>query len=217
MSVSLATLVSRLTTAVPARSSVPSASQYQQCVEDAVADLSARCPNEKITTISVVSGTATYTLPSDFLYDVLLESMISETGVVISSTGILPVDADWDEEITYAGQTLTITPTPTYTASRYLWYAAGHVLDASDNYADMTTQQAAAALLLAQALALGMQANASAGSEGWKYQIGDEMVDKTGIGKGLQSRADALLAQYERAVARLAKSGVGLRADVDVA
>jgi hypothetical protein len=203
VSVSLASMVAKLQLAVAARGGVPSSSQYQQCVEDAVADLSERKPNQKVTILSIVSGTGSYALPSDFLRPIVIEQLTSTDGVLISDAGLIPVDAEWKELYTYAGQTLTITPTPTYTASRRLWYAAGHVLDGSSNYPDLTAIEARAALLLAQSLALGLQANVASQTEGWKYQIGDEMVDKTGMQKGMTSQAQALEKQYLAAVEKL--------------
>jgi hypothetical protein len=197
VSVSLSTLMTRLEAAVPAVSSVPSQAQYQQCVEDAVADLSERKPNQKVYSISIVSGTGDYTLPTDFVRPVLLESLMATSGVWITATGLIPVSADVAEIYTYAGQTLTITPTPSYTASRRLWYAAGHVLNSSNAYPDMTTSEAALALLKAQALALGLLGMAS-GSSGWKYSIGDEVVDKSGLAKGYHDQAAMLEGRYEK-------------------
>lgn len=211
MSVSLATLVARLTALVPASNSIPSSAQYQQCVEDAVADFSLRKPNRKVATISVVSGTATYALPSDFVREIDFELLIAMAdNLLITATGLIPLDADFDEYYTYAGGNLTIYPTPTYTADRDLHYASGHVLNNSNAYPDISAMDATIVMLYAQALALGIQANVAAQS-GWKYQIGDEMVDKSGLGSKLREQASHLQKQYEDAIAKAAGSVYGVR------
>src|SRR4051812_19286525 len=66
MSITLASLVARLEADVPAVSSVPSADQYSQAVKDAVADLSRRASVTRVSTLTIVAGTASYALPSDF-------------------------------------------------------------------------------------------------------------------------------------------------------
>lgn len=203
MSVSLATLVAQLQADVPARNSVPSADQYEYLIKTAVADYSRRNPNQKIYALSIVSGTAAYSLPSDFLRVITLESAATADGVIISNAGIVPISALWDEVWTIAGLTITFSPTPTYSMDRDLWYAAGHVLNGSDAYPDMTEDDATILLMKARSLALGMQASAVAG-DGWKYQIGDEMVDKSGQGKAFRDQAqhweDSYLAAVKGAV-----------------
>ena len=199
MSISLATLQAKLTAAVPARNGVPSTAQYQQCVEDAVADLSQRKSNEKVAAISIVSGTGGYTLPDDFVRLIALEKLLATDGVLISDVGLIPVDAAEEELFTIAGLTLTITPTPSYTTVRRLRYASGHVLNVSVAYPDLTAADARLALLKAQALAMELQASAAT-AEGWQYQIGDEMVDKSSLPKSFQERAKQLDDQYLAAV-----------------
>jgi hypothetical protein len=211
MSVSLATLVARLTAAVAARNGVPSTAQYGQCVEDAVADLGARKPNQKTATLSVVSGTAAYALPSDFVRMISLVSLAAtaDGSVLITGAGLIPMGADWEETYTIAGTTITFSPTPAYSMARTIWYAAGHVLDSNSAYPDLTAAETRLVLLKAQANALGLQANAAAGT-GWKYSIGDESVDKTGIGKGMMAQAQMFEEQYERAL-RGAAGAFGVR------
>jgi hypothetical protein len=67
MSVTLADLVSRLQADVPARNGVPSPAQYEQAVEDAVEGYGLRRPMQKTSDVAVVSGTASYGLPADFV------------------------------------------------------------------------------------------------------------------------------------------------------
>jgi hypothetical protein len=210
MSTSLAFLVARLETAIPAQNEVPSAAQYQQCCEDAVADYAERRPNQKVATIAVVSGGTTYALPADFLRQIQFEPLTGTEGVLVVTTGLIALDADFDEIYTFAGGFLTIYPTPAYTAARDLLYAAGHVLDSSDSYANLTAADARIVLLKAQQLALGLQANVSAQS-GWKYQIGDEMVDKSGLGSKLREQGADLQRQYEDAILHAAGSVYGQR------
>ena len=210
MSTALASLVARLTTAVPAQKSVPSSGQYQQCCEDAAADYAERRPNQKVATISVVSGTAAYALPSDFLRQIRFEPLNGSEGVLVVSAGLIALDADFDEIYTFAGEYLTIAPTPMYTAPRELLYAAGHVLNSSGAYPDLSAADARIVLIKAQALAIDLQANVAAQS-GWKYQIGDEMVDKSGLAGKYRDQAAYLLKQYEDAILKAAGSVYGQR------
>lgn len=205
MSVSLSTLVSRLTSLVPARDSVPSTAQYQQAVKDAVADFSARAPMNKVAALSIVSGTATYDLPSDFLRVVDVQSLLNPSGVIITSGGIVPVSADYTERWMVAGRTITFYPTPTYTVTRDVWYAAGHVLSITDTYESLTDEDAATALLEAQSLALMIKANKAA-DDAWSYSIGDERVSKEKLAEALRAQAKELHDKYE---ARAAKAGPG--------
>jgi hypothetical protein len=210
MAVSLAVLKSRLQSAVAARDGVPDDAQYEQAVQDAVADYSSRNPLKKATTLSIVAGTASYSLPADFLKVIALESLTSQDGVIISPAGLIPVSATYREKYYVAGGQITFVPTPQYSAPRPLWYAAAYTLD-DDEYPDMTEDVARVVLLKAQSLALGLQANSQAGS-GWAYQIGDERVDKSKMGPGLRDQAKALEDEYLAAV-RAQIGAVGMRAD----
>jgi len=198
MTIALSVLVARLMADVPSRNGAPSSSQYQRAVEDSVADYSQRKSLRRSSDLDVVAGTAAYTLPDDFLRLIELEgwpSTGSDDGVMITTTGIVPVAASYTETIEIEDGTLTITPTPTYTLTRRMLYAAGHVLVAND-YPLMTESDAAVILLRAQALALRILANAAV-QEAWKYAEGDESVDKTAMAKAMQEQAKILDDQYQ--------------------
>jgi hypothetical protein len=213
MGIALADLKTRLESAVPARDSVPSSTQYEQCVKDAVADYGRRRPMQRRTTLSIINGTATYDLPSDFHRIVKLESLTHQDGVINSSEGLIPVSSSFTENYTIAGRTVTFWPTPTYSLTRDLWYLAIHVLDASSEYTYLTDEDASVLILLAQAKALRLQANAVAG-DAWKYEFGDERVDKTNQVKALRDQAAFLEREYGEAVAA-AIGGRGIRATYD--
>lgn len=204
MAVTLATLVSRLQAQAPAKNSIPASADYSQHVQDAVLQLSQDAPMRKVGTLPVVSGTADYALPSDFLFMIDLPTLGTEDGVMVNASGIIPLPSSWwVEDITIAGDTLTITPTPTYTLDRTYHYAARHVLTGetgSETYAVLNENAARVALLYAQHLALSQQAVSVAGSA-WKYSIGDESVDKSQQASGYKSAAEVALAGYRRAVA----------------
>lgn len=204
MAVTLAALVARLQAQVPAKNSIPASTDYSQHVQDAVLQLSQDAPMRKYGTLSVVSGTADYALPSDFLFMIDLPTLGTEDGVMVNASGIIPLPSSWwAEDITIAGDTLTITPTPTYTLERSYRYAARHVLTGStgsETYAVLNENAARVALLYAQHLALSQQAVSVAGSA-WKYSIGDESVDKSQQASGYKSAAEVALAGYRRAVA----------------
>jgi len=205
-------LISRLQSDVAARNSVPSSAQYEQAVRDAVADFSRRAPMQKVVTINVVSGTASYALPSGFSKMIRFTGALNpQTGVLNTAAGLIPVDASFKEHVMVQGAQLVIYPTPLYTMARDLWYAAAYVLDGSSAYADMTDEVAAIVMLKAQALALMLQAHQAA-KEGWLYSIGDESVSKVSLPDNLRNESKLADAQYLEAV-RTYIGQVGLRGE----
>lgn len=205
MSMLLALMAVQLEQAVPARDGVPS--NYIELVQSAIWQLSADVPMVRQATINVVAGTATYTLPDDFLNVIVLTVPTSESGVIVGDGKLVAAPAGWDEQYYIAGNEITFDPTPTYTMARTLRYAAAHVLDANGMYPRLNANGARIALLYAQYLALQEQAAAVAG-DGWSYKIGDEAVDKRGQGAGIQTQVAALLASYQNAVKGLKGYGM---------
>jgi hypothetical protein len=130
---------------------------------------------EKLTTLSIVSGTATYDLPDDFLRVISLESLWSPDNVLVSDSGLVPVSATYEERHYVVNGGITFDPTPTYTTSRDLWYAAGYVLDSREEYDELDEEGAEIVMLKARAIALGMQASAMA-SDILSYQVGDVRI-----------------------------------------
>lgn len=199
MSVSLASLAARLEAAVPTLNSVPA--DYEQLVKDAIAQFSDDAPMLRTTTLNVVAGTAAYDLPTDFVGLVELSGTNAINGVVISDNGLIPMSTETEEYTDLTGDQIVFVPTPTYTAARTLRYKATHMLDGSEAYPRLDERSASVALLYGQYLALMAQAN-SAAPQGWRYSIGDEMVDKSNQGKALATQAGNLLQQYQSAVRR---------------
>ena len=203
MAVALATLTSQLQNAAPARNGTPTSAQYEQAVRDAVLDFANRCPLRKLTTIAVVSGTATYTLPADFRRIIKLDDVVGrDDGVIVSESGLIPISSSFRERHSVAGGAITFYPTPQYTAHRYLWYAAGYVRDANEVYQDMTDDVAMIALLKAQAVVLRFQANAAQGGA-IRVKIGDEEFDKSKVGINVNDQAKSLEQACLQAVAAL--------------
>src|SRR5690349_1841073 len=86
----LAALLTELQSEVPAVSSVPTTTQYTQAIKDAVAEFSRRCGVKKNSTIAIISGTASYALPDDFLKMIEMDDPFDpKHGVMITSTGII--------------------------------------------------------------------------------------------------------------------------------
>ena len=215
MGVSLAALRARVEADVPARGVIPSSEQYERCVRDAVADYGGRRPVEKLTTLSIVSGTAAYALPADFQKIIRMETLATADGVLFTSAGLVPTSAasGWTERYYIVGLTITFDPIPQYTMARDVWYAAGYALDAEEIYQDLTERDAAMVMLKATALALRMQANKAA-QEAWQYAIGDERVNQEKLAAALAEQAKGLEAQYVETI----KGSVGpwgIRADYD--
>lgn len=211
MAIALATLSARLLAMVPAVNGQPAS--YDQVVKDAVAQFGADIPLHCSATISVVNGTATYALPADFAMLIQLEAVSKEATVNMTTGELVAGRLDGARERIYIeGSNLRIEPTPTYTIDRTLRYAGFYQL-AADSYARLTENGARIAMLYAQHLALSAQAGV-AGGGGWKYQIGDESVDKSNAGRALGEQATRLYEQYQVALRPFRRSAGG-RAQYD--
>ena len=216
MTTSLALLIQKLSHEVAARNGVPDSVQYSNAVKDAVLDYSRRNPLRKRVAVSIVSGTATYTLPADFMEVISFPSILEISGGnLVTDSGIIPVSDSFKEEYEIVDGRLTIYPTPAYTATRYLWYQALYALDDNQIYQDLDAFGASLVFKKASAICLRVQANRAA-QEGWSYQIGDERVDKTKLSDILSSRASELESEYLAEVAKATKTGglfIGRRSD----
>lgn len=215
--VTLASLVEAVQSDVPARNDVPTSAQYRRCIADAVADVNRRVSRQKMTTLSIRSGTATYALPADFKAVIRL-TLFTADSVLITENGLVPfTGAPPRDRYTIDNGRITFVPTPGYTMARDLWYAAQHVPtgDAGvEVYADMDADIEALVRLKAQALALMLQANAAT-REAWQYSIGDERVSKERLATEMRTQAEACEAEYREAVAR--RNGpTGSRSSYDV-
>lgn len=211
MSVALNDLVARLQAAIPTRDNIPTVAQYQIFVKDAVRDVNRDAPLERVTTLNVVYGTASYALPIDFLKVVRFAGVVNPSGVIVTDV-LIPVNAQtWQERYTVAGRTLTLYPTPTYSLARELWYASGHVLDTNNNYPDMTEDVEQLVMMRAKEYALTAKADYFADNS-WEYEIGDESVDKTEQVKAWRAQAKEWGAKYASAIAKV-NGAVGMRAD----
>lgn len=198
MSITLSSLVSELQADVPARDSVPTSDQYNRAVKDAIADFGKRAPLQKVATLAIVSGTAAYALPDDFLKIIRLTSLSSPEGVLYSAAGLVPVSRSFRERYIVNGGTITFYPTPAYTLERELWYAATHVLD-SGAYEDLTDDMAQIAMMKARAIALLLQANKAA-PQSLRIKSGDDDVDRTKVAEALRAAAGEWEERYEAAV-----------------
>jgi hypothetical protein len=207
MAMLFSNLVDRVKLSIPPRGGLPSIEQCAQVVRDSVNDFNEAATRIKVTQIQILSGVATYTLPADFVKLVALRPLEMRRGysgqvIVITESGLVPMAWPLRETVTIEGDSLRITPTPTYTLARELHYGAGHVESGSPaQYAEMTEREARIILLLAQSIALGYQANQAAG-EIMSYQIGDERVDRTRVTQDTQARSTALRAEYDAAVSK---------------
>lgn len=206
---SLGALRLKLMELVSARGGTPNFRQYTLAIMDAAADYSERKPLEKTTTLSIVSGTASYDLPADFLRLISLESATATDGTLISDAGLIPVSDTFKEYYTIAGGQITFIPTPQYTTTKRLWYGAAYLLNDDEIYADLGREGERLVMLKAQAIALQIQANKVA-QEAWQYAIGDERVNKEKLAEALSKRAKEMSDQYEAAIEKQAGQ-VGMR------
>ena len=204
MSILLSDLVERLAADVPAEDSVPSNTQYEKAVQDAVRDFSERCGLVQIAELSIVPGTATYDLPADYLKMIALESFASADGVLISAQGLIPISANWEEQHTIRNGQITFYPTPTFTMAREMRYKAAWIgtdieaeesVAADTDYETMGEREARVVLLKAQANALGKQSNALSGQT-LKYSLGAVSVDKGSTVDEKRKKVDSFNSDY---------------------
>ena len=199
MTKALADMIADLQEDVPAVDGTPSDAQYERAIKDAVAEFSRQCGLVKNTLITIVSGTATYDLPADFLKKIEFDSPYDpKHRLMITSTGIIPFGnlTPFEEEITIRNGVMTIYPTPQYSMQRYLEYKGAWVLDDSDNY-PLTEDEVEIVMLKAKAIALEKISNASASGD-FKYSIGNMSVDKSGLSDGYSKRIGQLEDKFER-------------------
>ena len=204
MAVPLNSLVTRLQALAPPRDGLPSETGYMQCVKDAALQLSHDAPRRVQGLVQVLSGTASYALPPDFLFLIEWPQLLAmPDGVMITAGGIVPVPVGWTEQVTIADGLLTISPTPGYTLMRTFRYAGAHVLSGESGaevYTTLNENAARIAMLYACYLVLTQQAQAAA-QGAWRYQIGDEMIDKSKLADVGMAAAQAALNAYQRAIA----------------
>lgn len=207
MGILLAELVAKLTEDVPAEGGVPSALQYENAIKDAVKDFSEQCGVAQLGTLNIVSGTATYDLPADFLTLIKLMSLGAPDGVLHSAEGLIPVPASFCEKHTLRNGQITFYPTPRYTMARDFSYKAAWILteatDEYDNaeYETLTEREARIILLKAQAIALTKQANAQAGTS-IKYSFGAVSEDLGGMSDTTRKNSNDIEREYDKACER---------------
>jgi hypothetical protein len=199
MSIALADLVGQLEENVPAQDGTPSADQYKQAIKDAVAAFSHRAGMVRRHTINVVSNTAAYDLPADFFKLIRLETIQGQfEKLLVTGTGLIPLSATLQEEHEITGLRITLDPTPTYNLARYLWYKAQHVLNDDAEYEHMTEDIAGIVLAKATGNAWRLVASRVAKRAGWKYQVGDVMIDKTNVDKALATWVADFDTEFEK-------------------
>lgn len=214
MSLLLSALITRLQGEVPQRGNVPSTTQYEACVKDAVADYARRRPMLRRTEINVVSGTAEYTLPDDFWQLVTFQAWDPSSGVLITDAGLVPLPSDFTEDWEILGRTLVLHPTPNYTLSgRVLRYLAVHVTsvvegegDAEDVelYSYLTREDEDIFMKKAHALALGLIANAMA-TKVADSAVRDVRENRSAPLKEVREQIKALDDEYEAKLTRANK------------
>lgn len=212
MSIPLATLASRLQADVPAESGAPSSTQYELAVKAAVDALSHRYPRVAVATLSLISGQAAYDLPADFLRVIRMSGygLSATNDVLVTGQGIIPIRPGYGEKWAVSGKRITFSPTPMYSGTRQVEYAASHALDNTSAYPDLDEQLAGIVMLKATANILRVKTIA-AGAQAFSYSIGDESVDKGGVARSLAAAVESYDKAFDEAVKRLVGS-VGSKA-----
>lgn len=215
MTVQKSWLVERLQAVVPCKDGSPSSTGYAAAIDAAVLAFSQRAPLVRVSSLSIVAGTATYSLPADFL-SLISFDQTTDGNVALTSSGIVPLGDQYSDAYNIIGLTLVFEDAPTFNETRDLRYNARHMTDASVAYPDLVPLQAEAVILKATADLLRQRAALEAGNA-WSYRIGDESIDKKGLGDSVFKAADMFDAQFEKAVAALVGGGpastYGVRSD----
>jgi hypothetical protein len=197
MGVALGELVVRLEKGAPG----PEGFDYAQAALDAVEQLSQDVPIVTSTTLAVRSGVDVYDLPADFLFLIEMPALVTSDNVLLSDGGIIPLATAWEERWYVEGTQIRFEPTPAYTLTRRLRYAARYVL-VDGVWPRLSENGARLALLYGRYLALLAKAGV-AGESGWRYKIGDEEVDKSRLGQALLEQVKGALDAYGAAVRQL--------------
>lgn len=203
MPFSLSDLVDRLQVHVPAANGRPTSGEYENAIKDAVSDFNNRVGIRRRASLTMVGGTATYNLPSDFHSLIEFSTLPTFNGTLaISSDGLIPLASGTGllaEEYEVVGQQITIYPTPGYSGARFLWYKAGHYLDGDDSYPNMTEADVAIIMLKARATAWRFYGDGN--SEGFSYSFGSVRVDKKATpGSSVADKAKSLETEYDEAI-----------------
>lgn len=198
---SLAGLRIRLMEQLVAYRGIPNAYQYTQAILDAINAVSWSVPAKRQVLLNVMSGTDSYALPDDFLFEISLVTDGVPGQIGYDSAGKLVAHSYDHCETHYVnGKTLTFVPTPGYTGQRRLWYAAGYLPGSEGVYQFMTEDIARLVLLKAEAGLLRLQAREISSKSGISYQIGDMRVDKKGKAEAFAKLAAEKESEYQRAL-----------------
>lgn len=189
----LAAMVADLQSEVPAVDGTPTTAQYNQAVEEAVIDFSRRCGLIKIGSLSIISGTATYSLATDFLKMINLDALVGIDGVIVTDR-LIPVSKDFEEEHTIVNKQITFYPTPQYTMTRYYRYKMAWVATTGD-YTTLGEDEAQIVLLLAKSKCLMKIANDQAG-DNIKYSFGAVSEDLGGASDTSRKNANDAEREY---------------------
>ncbi len=201
MSVTINVLKQLLQSDVPAQDGTPSEEQYERAIKDAVADFGRRAPYPKTGTLNVVSGQSLYDAPLDAVR-VLNFVPVEPTGGLLVTDMLTPVfTTTRPDSVSLAGAKLVVSPRPTYSLSRSYEYMASYALT-DGQYADLPESAISLILLKARAAATRLKA-IKAGGAAIKYAIGDESIDKSGIGRSLSDAAQELDRLYEDAMRQM--------------
>jgi hypothetical protein len=204
MSKLLSDLVAKLELDVPAEDGVPTETQYENAVIDAVRDFSELCGVMQIGTLNIISGTATYDLPADFLRLINLFTLGGEGVIYNANSQIIPLNGSFCERHTIRNGQITFYPIPRYSAARDFSYKAAWIgtdieaegSEAADvEYETMGEREARIVLMKAKALALTKKVNAQEGS-GLKYSFGAVSEDLSGSSDSWGKDAKTAEAEY---------------------
>jgi hypothetical protein len=199
----LSDMAGRLARQVRPQDDFPTPEQYEDAVRDAVHAFNELYGVKSVYTFPTVSGQAEYSLPDNFSRLIQLEKLTAMGDVMVVAEGLIPLPfTAMTEQALVNGRTLTIFPTPAYSTTRRVWYRAVHVLDENETYPAMEPDVASLIAIKAQANAWRIICGHVSRSQGWKYQQGDVMIDKTKVADSLSGWVNALDVEFERRVVR---------------
>lgn len=217
MSITVSDLTNRIRRNTTTYNNIPNPEQIVEFINRSLSDLADKSPHVLTTTISIVAGTATYSLPNDF-HSVKSFDMGSGGGYMIGDT-MYGSKETYSERITITGGTLVISPTPTTNQDRTLEYYARHI-SVNGEYPYLEERYINAVIWRAITYICSAKM-AEAERVAWVETEGESRIDKTGIFKSIAAEKSLAEQEWSRALASISDpssgvaSGYGRRSSYD--
>ena len=218
MSILLEDLISTLRYEISDLDSTPANQTFvdaglETIIDEAAKEYSKKRPMSKLHTFSIISGTGTYDLPSDFLFELyvpLADRWKYEDRLQNTPQGLVPLSASWQAptEFLIQGDQIEFSPEPTSNFDLEIKCAARHLLTSPgdiDTYVTLPAKDQELVILKAHAICMRRLATDSA--KLFKYTKGDVTIDKSVRAKQYADRSRDLNEEWDNRM----ETAVGVR------